>query len=491
MRRRNPNPRPLVVRMGLGGRGDLFFQSDSNVVASFGVSTYVRVKVNYMSDGRLEFEYRFQVNKVGTAVTTGINSAEGEVKIGPVGGTLTSIGTLRPLSDPDDGSPVGERSYEDSILSGVVTLPIDVSVYGRIYGGVNSNTRTVISEFTRIFTVRAPVPGLNAIRTSSSNPIMFLLPPVTNGSSPLYIFKHVAGARDVIIQPTSNLSIDGVADPWIYLNEANGCVTLFSQSPSWFIANYYNGLLNPGNGIATWPSPLPARKHFFARAGQVNVFRTDICGERATGDNYCILPDPVTSAGKMTFVVYGGDTSDKSDGNGLVISTADGSYIDTNSGAPFIYLNEGGASFKCVGAIFMSDGARWYAIGNVPGVYGTSWSFDTTARATTNLTIGTRQTNLYVVPDNVSGRHVALPAFSATTGTNSVISIVKAQRLNGGGLYIYANQGNTGVNRINDSVYRYDSTWWQQDWQCIWMVSEKRPGENSYHYYPVAVYYGS
>jgi hypothetical protein len=277
------------------------------------------------------------------------------------------------------------------------------------------------------------------------------------------------------------------------MNEANACATVFNTAASWYVANYYEGSLF---GFANVPNSPNENKMINARAGQVNIFNVNNHIDRRNGDNFCILPSASTNTGKMIFVIYGGDLSNKSNGNSLVFATG-GEQIDTavatlnSSNNPYIVVNEGGADFKTTGAVFISDGTRWCVLGHVRTTYCTGWSpRDQTYldKVRSVVPIATSQTNIYVSGTaSITNPSIALPSYiSGLPGENSLLSIIKYKNV-AGELEIYANPQGQTANTFNQYSHYYTTACATRNYPCVWVVSEKT-AQNAYKFYPVVLY---
>jgi hypothetical protein len=245
---------------------------------------------------------------------------------------------------------------------------------------------------------------INFVNTSTGNTRYVLLPFPDIYSGQLLFFKDSganANNRNIILAPPNGgFTIDDSTS--LTISNRAGCVTLFSDSFIWRVANYYTSNNQPTLSTASTGS-FADGKQATAVIGRINVFDVDSNSARQSGDNSVILPSP--SAGELCMVLYIGKLSSKGSGNSLLFQVTGGSSIDniynnTNNQA-YISTN---TSNKSTGVVFISDGNNWYVAGYYPGA---NWAWETsTAVGNTSVNLGT---NLLNVTPFISGKDYYLP----------------------------------------------------------------------------------
>ena len=471
--------------MGVVG-GDLFGASNTNWSAGFGCEATVYIMAMFTASG-LYVKGTYISKARGSASNSDILDANFNV-------WLNDIQQQGISGNWTSGYPENREENLSKTYACDISLPVKVRITAYVNTGCNYAAGTYLlresANIDQTFMLRTPVAGLNLCSTNTTVNQMFILPILSGTSSSFYFFKNITGYR-MWVQTIENQTLDSVIRDGersrsrieVYTNE---CMTLFKSSNIWYIANYHYG--SALNGTTSTALTTNANKILNASAGHVNMFNVNNSADRQSGDNFCILPAASTGAGKLTFIVYCGDKSGKTNGNALVFVTADGSNIDNGIQKPYILVNESGAASKSCGAVFISDGSRWYIVGFVTTTFGTSW-ISSSNTGNTTMSRASSNVNFYLIANGVADRSLSLPLYDSTVPANgSIISIIKGQTFSGGGIYIYANSGNS-INENTSVYYPTTSTINKTNWSCFWMVSEKRPGESFYHYYPVLTYF--
>ena len=153
----------------------------------------------------------------------------------------------------------------------------------------------------------------------------------------------------------------------ICINDAYGCLALFSDGTSWYIANYY-----PSNGQPSMPtSQISITPTVYANNNTVNAFMTSgVPGGRNTGNNSIYLRNPAGVSGISIIKYYGSaDYGSRLSTNPLIIKP-DGCNIDgSNTIFPMLYVDN---AIKSCGAVFITDGTNWF----IAGYYNsTNWNW--------------------------------------------------------------------------------------------------------------------
>lgn len=320
------------------------------------------------------------------------------------------------------------------------------------------------------FSASGLLQGMNFMNTSSGNTRYILLPLADTYTGQFLFFKDSganANNRNInLTAPISGSPIEGSLPVFTISNRA-GCLTLFSDSFIWRIANYYTSVAQPQLPTAN-TSSFAVGKQSTAIIGRVNIFDVDAVSARQSGDNCVILPSPV--AGQLCIVLYIGNSSTKAATNALLFQVIDGSSIDniyTNtSSQAFIFTD---AANKSTGIVFMASATNWYVVGYAPS---TSWTWDgVTTPSNPSVNLGT---NLFNVTPFIAGKDYYLPP----SGTGALINIQKnLTGMNVTGALFHPN----GSGVFNKSIQRiyYNGN---PSNSCTWFVNY---GGNSY---PVIAY---
>ena len=306
------------------------------------------------------------------------------------------------------GGPSLSYTYAGGVLSNAThTIRVTASANGDDNTNSGAFYVAVNVDDSFDFSASGLLRGMNFMNTLIGNTRYVLLPSPDTYSGQVLFFKDSganANNRNItLVPPNGGFTIDDAAN--LTISNRAGCVTLFSDSLVWRIANYYTSNNQPTLSTAS-TSSFATGKQATALIGRINVFDVDSNSARQSGDNSVILPSP--SAGELCMVLYIGKLSGKGLGNALLFQVTGGSSIDniynnTNNQA-YISTN---TSNKSTGVVFISDGSNWYVAGYYPAA---NWAWETsTAVGNTSVNLGT---NLLNVTPFISGKDYYLPSSS-------------------------------------------------------------------------------
>jgi hypothetical protein len=386
----------------------------------------------------------------------------------------------------------GSNTY--TCIGRVNNIRVSLSASGRSHiaaGG--SKTDYVRPNFDYTISLIDINPTADFIFVNPENSRFVQLPPVNLNPGRLIYFKlrgniatndlggdQYQGRSIWINTYNGDSQIRDVGSSAIYINQNYGCLTLFSDGVTWYVANYYPSPIQ-GSLASAGTTTFTGGKISTAVINTVNNFSTNSSAARKSGDNLINLP---TLSGRpaMCIVVYSGDaTCTRSWGNALLFSHS--TLIDGNpaynsgSSKAYILANE---STKNTGIVFISDGTSWFIAG---WFNGSNWAVSSSTSGS-NTSLGTLSSNLInVLQGTGGGIRYRLPQDLLTS---PFLLLVKA-RPNSTALEftsrVSSTVGNALINNDTQNMYFNRGT----GNTCIWFVRQQIVSGDT-RYYPIISY---
>lgn len=340
-----------------------------------------------------------------------------------------------------------------------------------------------------------------ATNIGGTKPIVVLPDVNTQPQGTLYIVKDRtwgAGGNNISVITMYSQLIDLNNTFRRNITNNGGALSFYADSGLYRLAMRYP--LNPAPGD-NFPATIGANatnspitnpnKVATAVVGRVNIFNVNLNTDRRSGDNLITLPNESGNSGQICIVVYAGNASQKSGGNALTFATASGRSIDnwstnTNTNRAFIWTDD---NQKNSGVVFICDGTNWFVVSYY---LGNGWTWENNTAYSNPQANVTNSVNSVICQGAgaVRGRDYYLPPLNTSIVPNSSVSgliLIKNGEITEftGTLYHTNPSGGGATGFFNETQIRIYNARDTPNYSCLWLVYERRSGENFLRFYPV------
>jgi len=396
------------------------------------------------------------------------------------------------------GEDIFNTSTNFSYTGPLTSLRVILNASGSTFIALGpSRTGDAVASFDDTFNITQINSATNFVFTdlTTSAPLVggrcLMLPPVASYTNRILFIKNknvVPGndlgggqfrSQAININTYNGETIVDVSSVGIFINDAYGCLALFSDGNSWYVANYY-----PSNGQPLMPNTgstiVPT---VYANNNTVNTFLTTSSNGRNTGTNSIYLRNPSGSPGISIIKYYGSaDGISRTSDNPLLI-VPDACLIDNVGGGSFLLYVDN--PIKSCGAVFITDGTNWY----IAGYYNsTNWNWSTYVPLSGTETQLSQSSQLDIKLKSPTG--TMNPAFilPQTVSAYPYLCIIKKQGIPQGANTNYFSYAlgtpTSGKFNFNNNNIVYTQP---QNNTCLWLVANSN-GAGSFTYDPVIGY---